>query len=106
DPESALAWKEGDFIFHNETLDAIIEQLERWYDIEVDCPPDYRGYRFSGAVSRSKNLSSVLKILELAGIVKFELKERRVTIRLSYTKQTTNPITPKIKSLKHYVTNH
>jgi len=81
DPESALAWKEGDFIFHNETLDAIIEQLERWYDIEVDCPPDYRGYRFSGAVSRSKNLSSVLKILELTGKVKFELKERRVTIR-------------------------
>jgi transmembrane sensor len=81
DAESALAWKEGDFIFNDETLGSIIEQLERWYDIEVDCPPDYRGYRFSGAVSRSKNLSSVLKILELTGKVTFELKERRVTIR-------------------------
>ena len=81
DAESALAWKQGDFIFNDETLGSIIEQLERWYDIEVDCPPDYRGYRFSGAGSRSKNLSSVLKILELTGKVKFELKERRVTIR-------------------------
>jgi len=53
--------------------------LSRWYNVEIE----YRGIptsRFGGSVSRSKNLSEVLNILEATGYVHFEIQGRRVIV--------------------------
>src|SRR5690606_23786030 len=70
DLESTLAWKDGDFIFNHESLLDIMKTIERWYDVEVVFGEDVNKNRtFSGAVSRSRNLSDVLKLLEMTGKV-------------------------------------
>lgn len=78
--ESAMAWSSGDFIFTNESLRSIMKKIERWYDVEVEYEGDFVVGRFSGAVSRSKNLSEVLKIMEYTGKVKFKIQGRRVLV--------------------------
>ncbi|MVT09058.1 FecR family protein [Chitinophaga tropicalis] len=80
-PETAIDWKEGDFIFKNETLPDIMRKVSRWYDVDVD----YGHYNnskltFSGEVSRSRNLSVVLKMLEATAAVKFTVKNNHITI--------------------------
>lgn len=80
-PELAIDWKEGDFIFKNETLPDIMRKVSRWYDVDVD----YGHYSnskltFSGEVSRSRNLSAVLKMLEATAAVKFTVKNNHITI--------------------------
>ncbi|HJT74501.1 MAG TPA: FecR domain-containing protein [Chitinophaga sp.] len=80
-PEVAIDWKEGDFIFKNETLPDIMRKVSRWYDVDVD----YGHYNnskltFSGEVSRSRNLSVVLKMLEATAAVKFTVKNNHITI--------------------------
>lgn len=81
DAEQAFAWKDGDFMFKNEHIMSIMQKLSRWYDIEVSYEGDMSDLIFIGVVSRSKNISAVLKIMESTGNVHFTIEGRRVTVR-------------------------
>jgi ferric-dicitrate binding protein FerR (iron transport regulator) len=81
DPVVAIDWKEGDFIFRNETLPDIMRKVSRWYDVDVDYGRySHSKLTFSGEVSRSRNLSVVLKMLETTAAVKFTVKNNHITI--------------------------
>ncbi|HEY1201457.1 MAG TPA: FecR domain-containing protein, partial [Niastella sp.] len=68
DTEEAIAWKNGLFYFDNVDIQAIMRQLARWYKVQVIFKGRIPARRFAGQVSRSSNLSQVLKILELSKI--------------------------------------
>jgi transmembrane sensor len=68
DTEEAIAWKNGLFYFDNVDIQAIMRQLERWYKVQVVFKGKIPARRFAGQVSRSSNLSQVLKILELSKV--------------------------------------
>lgn len=77
--DQAVDWKNGDFIFQQETLAQILRRVARWYDIDVhyDAGVD-RVQTFSGQVSRDKKLSEVLMILEATGEVIFSISDKSV----------------------------
>jgi transmembrane sensor len=68
DMEGAIAWKNGLFYFDNVDIQAIMRQLERWYKVQVVVRGRIPARRFAGQVSRSSNLSQVLRILELSKV--------------------------------------
>lgn len=68
DAEEVMAWKNGRFQFNDADLRTIMRQLMRWYDVDVVYEGDVPVRYFTADVSRNKNLSSVLKILELSKI--------------------------------------
>jgi transmembrane sensor len=76
DTEEVVAWKNGLFQFNNASLEQIMSQLERWYDIKVDYS-SLPAKRYNGMVPRSANLSRVLKMLELTGDIKFKIDNNR-----------------------------
>ncbi len=80
DLEKALAWKNGDFIFKNEKLSNILQQVSRWYDIEITCPDHLASLEFNGMVSRKQPLSSIITMIESTGTVKVKRKERRAIV--------------------------
>ncbi|HEY0670338.1 MAG TPA: FecR domain-containing protein [Sphingobacteriaceae bacterium] len=81
DIESVTSWKNGDFIFRGETLASIMRKVSKWYDVDVYFEKGSdQDLIFSGLVSRSKNLSTILKTMELTGKVHFRIEGRRVTI--------------------------
>lgn len=84
---SAVAWKNGDFMFDNEPLESIMNKLARWYDTEIVYQNAPKNIRLYGMVSRSKNISTVLRILEMTEKVKFKIEapatgdnERRIVV--------------------------
>jgi transmembrane sensor len=79
DTEEVIAWKNGLFIFKSATLEQIMKQIGRWYDVEVAFENKDTTEKFSGIVSRSQNLSAVLKILSEGG-VNFKWEEKRITV--------------------------
>lgn len=79
DMEEITAWKTGWFIFNRLELDAILKQLSRWYTIDFELTDGIGQKQFSGIVSRSNNLSEVLKIMEGTG-VKFTLKGSKIEV--------------------------
>lgn len=58
------AWKDGIFNFDKLSLEDVMRQLERWYDIKVVYEGKVRPMRFRGEMGRDLNLSQVIKVLE------------------------------------------
>ncbi|MBK1439620.1 FecR domain-containing protein [Parapedobacter sp. ISTM3] len=81
DVARAIAWKNGDFIFRNERLSDILEEVIRWYDVEVSCPEHLGKIRFNGMVSRKQPLSAILDMIAATEQVKLEVKERRIIVK-------------------------
>ncbi|WP_316837778.1 FecR family protein [Pedobacter nutrimenti] len=80
DLEEALAWKNGYFRFNNESIKTIMPRLARWYNIEITFDGNVSDIGFYGTISRSKNISEVLKMLETTKSVHFKIQGRRITV--------------------------
>jgi hypothetical protein len=78
--EQALAWKNGQFIFENENMASISRKLTRWYDVSVTDNRKVKDLTYTGSISKYKNVSEVLKMLELTGTLHYKIEDRRVTI--------------------------
>lgn len=78
-PTYASAWKNGKFAFRNEPLANVMKQLQRWYGFSMDdnaLPP----LHFTGGISREVSLSEVLTMLEETSSVRFQIKNKHVSI--------------------------
>lgn len=80
DVNETIAWKNGDFIFNNEEFGSILRQLSRWYNVDIVDNGQHKDLRLSGTISRSKNISTVLKALEVTGEVKFTIEGKIVVV--------------------------
>jgi len=76
----ALAWKNGYFMFQNDTIEDIMEQISRWYDVEVEYQGDMHHKTFGGIYSKNKELGELLKGLELTGTIHFKIEGRRIIV--------------------------
>jgi ferric-dicitrate binding protein FerR (iron transport regulator) len=79
DIEETIAWKEGWFLFNRLELQAIVRQLSRWYNIDFDITGTIGNKQFSGIVSKSNNISEVLKIMENTGVT-FTLRNQKIYV--------------------------
>lgn len=79
DLEEALAWKTNVFQFRNEDLKSIMQQLGRWYDVDIVYQGSVPDRFFTVKISRDKSLAAVLKIIELYGI-SFRLEGKKLTV--------------------------
>jgi ferric-dicitrate binding protein FerR (iron transport regulator) len=79
DVQKAIAWKDGNFVFRGDGLDAIMKQLARWYDIDVRYDSPVTDH-YTGKISRQVNISQVLKMLQAAGGVNFTVDNRQVRV--------------------------
>ncbi len=81
DTKYATCWKEGMYYFQEKTLEEILEQLERWYDIHVFYTNDeIKNLHFSGDLSRFKNIDTFIEMLEKSSDIKIEIKERNLIV--------------------------
>jgi transmembrane sensor len=80
DPESALAWKNGYFMFDDEDLESIMRKIAKWYDVKIIYEQKPVGLSFIGTVSRSRNVSEVLHALERTGKIKFRIEDKKITV--------------------------
>ncbi|TKC59125.1 DUF4974 domain-containing protein [Pedobacter hiemivivus] len=83
--QQATAWKNGFFRFTDESLESIMKQISRWYDVKVVYQgnrKDFATLTFLGVISRDKNLSTVLKTIERTDKVRFTVKGKIITVQL------------------------
>jgi ferric-dicitrate binding protein FerR (iron transport regulator) len=81
DVEQVIAWKNGQFMFAGNSIQSVMRQLERWYDIEVSYAPNVSTEEYIGTITRFSNISAVLNMLERTGTVRFELKGKKVIVK-------------------------
>lgn len=78
--KEAIAWQKGYFLFNDEKLESIMARVARWYDVEVVYEGKIEDQSFLGQLERSKNISSVLELLEQTGNVHFKISGRRIVV--------------------------
>ena len=75
-----MAWKEGQFIYTNADLPTIMQQMARWYDVEV-VYQDKITDKYTVNVSRDVPVSKLFQFLEMSGGVRFEIEGKKVTVK-------------------------
>ena len=81
DSQDAVAWKNGQFIFEEESLEDIMNYVERWYDVEVVYADGVnRQKKYWGGVSRYDKVSKLLENLQLTGNIHFKIEGRRIMV--------------------------
>ncbi|WP_285058439.1 FecR family protein [Pedobacter ginsengisoli] len=81
DPEQAVAWKDGLFIYNATPLEDVMRQVARWYNVEIAYEKEsLRKVPLGGTVSRYDHVSRILNTLENTGAVKFRLNGRKITV--------------------------
>ncbi len=80
DIQKIMAWKNGLFNFQDESLEEVMKQLERWYDIEVKYIGDPPRKKFFGELGRDLTLSQVIETLQEIGI-QFHIEGRTLVVR-------------------------
>jgi transmembrane sensor len=80
DTDTYVAWKNKQFSFEDENIQAIMRMVERWYDVKIEYSGQVSEEKFWGGVSRSDNVSKVLNALESTGKVRFEIKGNTIYV--------------------------
>lgn len=80
DTEKAVAWKNGYFLFRDESIESLMTTISRWYDMDVYYDGEMQDKIYGGKFSKTSNLSELLKSLELTGTIKFKVEGRRITV--------------------------
>ncbi|WP_159452633.1 FecR family protein [Pedobacter nyackensis] len=81
DIEQVVDWKNGDFIFQQESLKDVMSKIGRWYNVKVVYDQDVnQKLTFSGQMSRSNSIFEILKSLESTDEIKFEIKESTIKV--------------------------
>ncbi|QEH42556.1 FecR family protein [Chitinophaga sp. XS-30] len=80
DMAQVLAWKNGIFNFENSSLEEVMRQLSRWYDVEVVYKGRIPDRVFGGELQRSLPLSQVLEVLRDMKLNVQLTAERRIEV--------------------------
>ncbi|MDB5109458.1 MAG: FecR family protein [Mucilaginibacter sp.] len=78
--QEVMAWKNGYFMFNSLSIQSIMKQASRWYDVDVVYQGNMTDKEYGGRISKYKNISELLKNLELTGTIHFKIEGRRVTV--------------------------
>ena len=80
DVETVIDWTNGDFNFVDEDMKSVMRKIARWYNVEVVYDSDIPDANLSALISRDRNLSEVLRMLELSGEAQFNIENGTVHI--------------------------
>jgi transmembrane sensor len=75
-----LAWKQGQFRFQGLPISAIMRQVSRWYDVDVEFKGAPPATEFNGVISRKKDVAELLTVLEQAEDARFTIQGRKIIV--------------------------
>lgn len=78
--DEVVAWKNGVFHFENASIERVMRQLSRWYDVEIEYQRPPGSGSFHADMPKNTNLSMALKALELTGKVHFRIEGKKVIV--------------------------
>lgn len=75
------SWKNGMFVFEEQTLEQIMRQLSRWYDFSYEfMSQEAANTVFMGRIARYGKFGDVLEVLEKSGNLNFVVKDDKIQI--------------------------
>lgn len=74
-------WKDGQYVFYNQTLEVLMENIGRMYDVTVFFGnPEVKQLRFSGDLQKYERVEHFLRYIETGGDVCFIVKDKTISV--------------------------
>ena len=72
DAGAVAEWRNGVFVFDDNTLEQVLMKVSRWYDVEIEYDEDKaRAFVYKGNLPRYDSIGEMLESIEMTGSVKF-----------------------------------
>lgn len=82
DPNHFISWKDGKYHFYKVSLNSIIKQLERNFNVHIEIASEKLGETlFTGDFIRGENLEQILRVMTIDNRLYYELEGNQVFIR-------------------------
>lgn len=91
DPYVQTSWKDGILVFRDTPIDAVVEKLERYYNVDIIIESrELKNYTFTATIS-SETIEQVLNLLKIAAPIQYRKEDisndiEKETFYLSYNK--------------------
>lgn len=76
----AIAWKNGYFQYSDATIDDIMKDVSRWYNVKIEYDGTIHRH-FVARISRDEPVSRLLQLLELTHSVHFNIESNKIIVR-------------------------
>lgn len=87
DVEKYIAWREGNLIFRDDSMEDVVKRLSRWFNVEIIISdPEIKEYVYK-ATFKNENLTQVLNLLKLSAPIDYRITERKAMSNGDFTKQ-------------------
>ncbi len=80
DLEEALAWKEGYFYFNHKNMEEILDEVARWYGVEVVSSIAWGSKKYIGDIKRSVTLGGVCALLTDLSGKQFSIEGKKLIV--------------------------
>lgn len=75
------AWKDGRFVFKEQSLEEIMQTLARWYDVKIEfADEEVRQATFSGNLRRYDDFGKIIRMLEAIRVARFEVQGNQIRV--------------------------
>lgn len=81
DVEEALAWKDGYFYFNKGQMPEILQEIARWYGVEIDDSVAWGDKRYIGGIKRTVTLGAVCELLARLTGREYIIAGKKLTVR-------------------------
>ena len=68
DLEDVMAWRNGEMVLSNGTVAELMNEISRWYDMDIEYAGAVPKKQFYGSLRRDVPLSTVLNALKAYGV--------------------------------------
>lgn len=80
--EEAIAWRHDAFAFKETPLEEIMNELSRWYDVEIFyLNPEVKKLHFTAWFRRNSSLTEVIETLKKTQKINIEVKGKTITVK-------------------------
>ncbi len=87
DVEKYIAWRDGNLIFRDDSMEDVVKRLSRWYNVEIMInDPEIKKYIYKASF-RNENLVQVLNLLKLSAPIDYHITDRKLLANGDFTKQ-------------------
>lgn len=80
--KEVIAWKNGDFLYTEASLENIMSEISRWYNVDVEFRDDTKkAIPLGFYLARSSTIAKVLKVLESTELAKFSIENNKIIVK-------------------------
>ena len=79
--EMDIAWKNGLIQYNAASIQLIMRQVSRWYDVDIEYEGNLADKDFAFSIPRGANLRQLLKMLEMTGAVEFSVEGKKIIVK-------------------------